>query len=233
MKKYSLLILIVMLWGCKDKVSTEDSTSIETTSKSCSCITSSIDELSFFTDDFFTEFTQSNIAKIDIYKSKTLVMHKSSWKIDNTPYYFGIEEIEILDDLKKSRKILFEQNPEWTMVDYVKNTYKSMTKEEAERFEAILNEQLEKQKESTNDVEKNTQKTLQTNALEKEQNAYITIEGLGDYAVWNHKSNDLYVVCGDVLFTIRGQVGPWGKHDKNKGLELAKKVTTKIMNQCQ
>src|SRR5690606_20318000 len=148
MKKYSLLVLIIMMWNCKDTASTNDSASAETSSKSCACIKSSMDELSFFTEDFFTEFAQSDVAEIDIYKSKTLVMHKSSWEVDNISYYYGIENIETLDDLKKSRKRMFEEYPDWTMVDYVKNTYKSMTKEEVERYEAILHEQAEKQKES-------------------------------------------------------------------------------------
>jgi len=221
------------MWNCKDTPSTNDSIAFETTSKGCSCITSSQDELDFFTEDFFNEFAQPDVAKIDTYKSKTLVMYKSNWDVDKTPHFFNIEDIETLDELKKSRKFMFEKNPDWTMVDYVKNTYKSMTKEEVEHYEAILHEQAEKQKESMGDVNKDAQKAIESTALAMEQNAYRTIENLGDYAVWNHKSNDLYVVCGDVLFQIRGQVGPWGKHDKEKGLELATTVTKKIINQCQ
>ena len=222
-----------MLWNCKDSSSTNDSASVEKASKSCACIKSSMEELDFFTEDFFTEFAQPDVAEIDIYKSKTLVMHKSSWEVDNISHYYGIEDVETLDDLKKSRKRMFEEYPDWTMVDYVKNTYKSMTKEEVERYEAILHEQAEKQKESMGDVNKDAQKAIESAALSMEQNAYRAVENLGDYAVWNHKSNDLYVVCGDVLFQIRGQVGPWGKHDKDKGLELATTVTNKIINQCQ
>lgn len=58
------------------------------------------------------------------------------------------------------------------MVEYVKNTYKSMTQEEAdnyetllnEQYETLLNEQSEKQKENTNKVDEETRKKVKFTA---------------------------------------------------------------------
>jgi len=234
MKKLSTLIFVLVLWGCNKSDKDSNSFSQETSSKSCTCVSSATDDLNFFTAEFLSEFSQPAVAKVETHKHKTFTTHSSIWQIDGTAFHFSIEEIEVFKELKEKRKSLFKNKPDdWTMVDYVQNTYKSITKEEADKYEEMMKEEANKQNEAMTKQDEAIQDKLQSSLLAMQQSAYVAIDNLGDYAVYNKKSNDLYVVCGEILFHVRGQVGPWGSHDKEKGLELAKKVMEKIIRQCQ
>ncbi len=236
MKYGIVLFFIASLLSCKDATTKErvaNQGQTNKVSKSCNCIESSTDQLDFFTVEFLSDLAKPAIPAVEIHKTKNYTMYKSNWKIGNSVSFFSIEEIETLTDLKNKRKYIFKKNPDLTMVEYVKNTYKSMTQEEADKYEALLNEQAEKQNQTTNEVDGETRKTLQNTALSMQKAAYTQIDGLGDYAVYNKKSNDLHVVCGELHLHIRGQVGPWGNHDKEKGIALAKLGAKKIIDRCQ
>lgn len=237
MKKCTVILLLSVFFSCKESINANDSSEnnaeSKTASKSCNCIKSAQDPLDFFTEEFLADLAEPAVPVIEIHKLKNYTMYKSHWKIDDSVSFFSIEEIETLTDLKNKRKSLFKKNPDLTMVEYVKNTYKSMTEEEVKKYEALLNEEAQKQKSTDTEADEETRKTLQKSMLSMQKAAYTQIENLGDYAVYNKKSNDLHVVCGDIHFHIRGQVGPWGNHDLERGLALAKLGAKKIINQCR
>ncbi|UPQ78091.1 hypothetical protein M0M57_10700 [Flavobacterium azooxidireducens] len=235
MKNFILILLIIPFLSCKESTNPNDSSNsnLQTVTKGCNCIKSSQDPLDFFTEEFLADLAEPAIPVVEIHKLKNYTMYKSHWKIDDSVSFFSVEEIETLSDLKSKRKSLFKNNPDLTMVEYIKTYYKSMTEEEVKKYEALLDEEAQKQNNTENEVDEETRKKLQNSALSMQKAAYTQIENLGDYAVYNKKSNDLHVVCGDIHFHIRGQVGPWGEHDKEKGLELAKLGAKKIINQCR
>jgi hypothetical protein len=68
--------------------------------------------------------------------------------------------------------------------------------------------------------------------MDMEQNAYIPLDTQADYAVYNRKSFDLYLVVGDVMITLGAQVGPYGSVDETKSIELARKLADKVAGVC-
>lgn len=238
MRKYKFFILIVSilnLYSCENKnLKTEDSEIVSSSEKqknNCSCLETYKGDARFFDNEFVSEFTENNPAKVEKAGSGKYIYYTASWKKENKPYFLTLESLQTLDELKKQYEYVFKDR-DMNLVDYVKRTYRNQTDEETEKNAKILNEQSEKNQSDLDKDGKKVKDKLQNTLLEMEQNAYTEISELGDYAVYNNKSNDLYVVCGNVLFQIRGQVGPWGKVEKEKGLELAIKASRKMINLC-
>ncbi len=222
--------------ACQNNKNEAQQTSDETgSSNPCSCLESYKGDATFFDSDFVAGLAGTSTPKVEKGGSGKYTYYNASWKENGVNMHLGLENLETFSEIKESYPYAFNDGKLKTMTDYVKKTYRNQSDEETARNAKTLNEQYEKQNKD-NPLAKESEgakNTLQNTLLDMEQNAYVEIKNLGDYAVYNQKSNDLYVVCGNVLLQLRGQVGAWGKHDKEKGLELAIKGAEKIIKQCQ
>lgn len=233
------LIMILGLMACKNN---ENSKTLdakqyaESTAKgnSCSCLEGYNGDPTFFDNDFVADIAGSSTVTIEKGGSRKNIIYTAMWNESDVNAFLSFENIETFSELKESYPYVFKDGKTKTLIDYVKKTYRNQSDEETARIAATLNEQYEKQnKNNTLAKESETAKnTLQNKVLDMEQNAYSEVENLGDYAVFNIKSQRLYVVCGNVFFELGGQVGPWGKQDREKGKALAIKGARKIVNKC-
>lgn len=216
------------------KKETQEPNNKTNANKSCSCLENYQGDATFFDSAFVAEFAGDSKTTLNKGGSGKYTYYNAGWEENGVNVFLSLESFETLVEIKESYPYIFKNEQEKTLVDYVKQTYRNQSDEEIAKNSELLNEQYEKQnKNAPLDKESESAKsTLQNTLLDSEQNAYESIKSLGDYAVFNKKSNDLYVVCGEVLLQLRGQVGPWGKHDEAKGLELAIKAANKIIKQC-
>jgi len=58
---------------------------------------------------------------------------------------------------------------------------------------------------------------------------YRTVEGLGDAAVWNVVTNELYVLQNGVKFEIRTDIA----NDTEKNKSVAVKLAEIVLNKCK
>ena len=124
-----------------------------------------------------------------------------------------------------------------------KNSYRAATEEESQAAQQVLKdaadgkldnpdaEEVMKQAETKNidkDDIKKTGSTL-TNAFSDVSKAYINIEGLGDAAVWNSKTNELNVLQNGVKFSLVTDVS----NDKEVNKEIAISLAKIILDNCK
>jgi hypothetical protein len=83
-----------------------------------------------------------------------------------------------------------------------------------------------KEQNISKDQIKKTGGTL-TGAFKEVSKGYRTVEGLGDAAVWNLVTNDLYVLQNGVKFEIRTDVSNDTEHNKTVAVKLAQIVLSK------
>lgn len=219
--------------GCQNrKDEPKQATGKTNDASSCSCLENYNGDATFFNRDFVADIAGNPNPTLNKGGSGKYTYYTSSWEDNGVTSFFSLENLETFSEIKDSYPYAFKDGQLKTLVDYVKKTYRNQSDEETAKNDQILNEQYEKQTKDKDPESEATKSTLQNTLLDSEHNAYQTIENLGDYAVFNKKTNDVYVVCGDVLLQLRGQVGPRGKHDAAKGLELAIRGAKKIINQC-
>lgn len=206
----------------------------KSTSNSCSCLEDYNGDATFFDSNFIAEIAGASKPKIEKAGSGKYIYYNAIWEDNGLNNFLSLENLETFSEIKDSYPYVFKDGELKTLVDYVKKTYRNQSDEETAKNAAILNEQYEKNNKD-NPLAKESEgakNKLQNTVLDMEQNAYIEIENLGDYATFNQKTQRLFVVCGDVFFELGGQVGPWGNQDKEKGKALAIKGAKKIINIC-
>lgn len=234
--KFSIFLSLIFLTliSCEkseNKMESKENPATKQETASCECLEKYDTDPTFFNEEFVSEFAKTNPAKVEKNGKGNYIYYTASWEKDSQPYFLSIESLTHLDNLKKQYEYVFK-NKDLTLVEYVQKTYANKTDEEIEKSKALLNEQYEKQNPELDENQEQVKNEMQDTFLDMEKNAYTEIPDLGDYAVYNSKTNDLYVVCRNVFFQIRGQVGPWGKNDRQKGVELAVNASRKMINLC-
>lgn len=123
------------------------------------------------------------------------------------------------------------------------NNYRAATDEEMQAAQQVLEdaadgkvdnpdvEEVMKQAEEKNLDKENIKKTgsTLTNAFSEISKAYIKVDGLGDAAVWNTKTNELNVLQNGVKFTLVTDLS----NDKEVNKEVAISLAKIILDKCK
>jgi hypothetical protein len=181
----------------------------------------------FFTNELIKDLANGNPITADHYEPAHL--YKYNWKVDGLIHFIEFDEMQTAEDLRLKRNELNKDIPN-LVVEHVKDLYRDKTPEEQARLNKLFDEQIEISTDANAKSESN--QTIQNKVMDMEQNAYIPLDTQADYAVYNRKSFDLYLVVGDVMITLGAQVGPYGSVDEAKSIELARKLANMVAGVC-
>ena len=123
------------------------------------------------------------------------------------------------------------------------NSYRAATDEESQTAQQVLEDaadgnldnsdakEVMKQAEAKNIDKENIKKTgsTLTNAFSEISKAYVKVDGLGDAAVWNIKTNELNVLQNGVKFSLVTDLS----NDKEINKEVAISLAKSILDKCK
>ncbi|WP_192348343.1 hypothetical protein [Algoriphagus sp. Y33] len=227
---FNLLLLLAASMcssSTEEKSLLGNNTSSKKVNDSCLMDYTGENEGKFFTEELIKDLANGNPIKPDHYEPRH--MYRYSWKEDGVIHFIGFDEMETAEKLRLKRTDKNKDIPN-LVVDYTRNTYRDKTPEEAAKLNKLINDELEKSKDSNANASSN--RTLQNTVMDMQQNAYIPLDTKADYAVYNRKGFGVYVVVGEVLLSLSAQVGPYGSVDEGKSIELARKLADKVAGVC-